>query len=406
MSLALIVLIVLASLAGIMARPFRLPEAVFSLAGAGVLVGLAGLPPGAAWRAAGQGEDLYLFLAGMMLLAELALIQGVFTWAAAHLARRAAGNAARLFRMVYGLATLITVFLSNDATAVVFTPAVAAMARQAGARDALPYLLICAFVANAASFVLPVSNPANLVLFGGQMPRLGSWMRLFGLASLLAIAATFALLWLTQQRHLNQRLDIPAEAPSLTPGGRWTLAGLAGAAMLLILAAGLGWPLGLLTFLLGVGCTGLVCALARQSPWPVMRGVSWNVLAMVAGLFIMVGALDRAGLIQALSGWARSGPLVLGGGLALLSNLANNLPVGLLAAHMLAHAGMGQKAAALIGVDLGPNLSITGSLATILWLTALRRAGVVMSGWRFLALGAVMMPPALLLALAGLWLSL
>jgi arsenical pump membrane protein len=97
----------------------------------------------------------------------------------------------------------------------------------------------------------------------------------------------------------------------------------------------------------------------------------------------------------------------MGIGLGVIANLANNLPAGLLAGHALAAAPVAPHiaSAALIGVDLGPNLSVTGSLATILWLTALRREGEPMSAWRFLRLGAVIMPPALLLALCGLMVS-
>lgn len=406
MSQIAVFLVVVASLGCMMARPFGLPEAVPALAGAVLLTLFGAIGPRAALRAAGDGREVYLFLTGMMLLAELALLEGVFAWAAAHLARLARGSAAKLFALVYGLAVVITVLLSNDATAVVFTPAVAAMAAAAQARKALPYLLVCAFVANAASFVLPISNPANLVVFDGHMPRLGEWLALFGVASLFSIAVTYALLWLTQRRYLQGALRVPESMPELTSGGRWTLAGLGSAAVLLILASCFGWPLGLLTCLLGVGCVGLVSGLARQHPWPVVRGVSWSVLPMVAGLFVMVGALDGSGLTNELAYWARSGLLPAGVGLAILSNVANNLPVGLLASHVFAGAGAGQKAAALIGVDIGPNLSVTGSLATILWLNALRRQGFEMGAWRFLALGTVMMPPALALALAGLWLSL
>lgn len=403
--LALTLLIVLASLGLMMVRPWNLPEAVFALGGAALLLACGAVSPLAAWQAAGQGLDVYLFLAGMMLLAELALRQGVFSWAAGHLAGMAGGSPAKLFTLVYALAVIITVFLSNDATAVVFTPAVAAMATAAKARKALPYLLICAFVANAASFVLPISNPANLVLFGGHMPRLLEWLRLFGLASLAAILVTYALLWLTQRRDLQETLAIPETVPELGRGGIWTLAGLGAAALLLVVASGMGWQLGLLTCLLGVGCMGFVCALSWESPWPVIRDVSWSVLPMVAGLFIMVGALSQAGVTSWAAPFVKTGLLPVGVGLGVLSNIANNLPVGLLAADLFSGASASQKAAALIGVDLGPNLSITGSLATILWMNALRRAGLEMSAWRFLALGAVMMPPALLLALAGLWIS-
>ena len=89
--------------------------------------------------------------------------------------------------------------------------------------------------------------------------------------------------------------------------------------------------------------------------------------------------------------------------LAVACNLMNNLPAGLVASAAVAKAHPPQQVtdALLIGVDLGPNLSITGSLATILWLTAIRREGENVGFWRFLKAGAVVMPPALLLALAA-----
>ena len=401
-----VLLVVVVSLASIMIRPFGVPEAVSALGGAVLLVLFGALTPFAALYAAGQGMEVYLFLAGMMLLAELALLQGVFSWAAVRLVRMAQGSAVKLFTLIYALAVIITALLSNDATAVVFTPAVAAMAAAAEIAEPRPYLLICAFVANAASFVLPISNPANLVLFDGQMPPLSIWLRLFGLASVLSIVVTYVVLWLTQRLALRGRVRLPEVTPDLTFGGRCTLAGLGGTASVLVLAAWFGWPLGALTCTLGVGCVGLVGVLARQPPWPVIRGVSWSVLPLVAGLFIMVGALDASGITTKTMRLTELGLWPIGAGLAVLSNVANNLPVGLLAAHVFSKAEVARKAAALIGVDLGPNLSVTGSLATILWLSALRRQGASMSGWRFLALGVVVMPPALVLAIWGLWLSL
>ena len=90
--------------------------------------------------------------------------------------------------------------------------------------------------------------------------------------------------------------------------------------------------------------------------------------------------------------------------LALICNLVNNLPAGLLAGSVVSasHVPRQVTSAVLIGVDLGPNLSVTGSLATIPWLSALRRENQQVSAWSFLKLGALVMPPALLLAIAGL----
>jgi arsenical pump membrane protein len=407
--------IIAVSVAGMILRPWGVKEVYPAIAGALVLVLSGLLPAGIALRGVGQGGDVYLFLAGMMMLAELAADQGLFAWAAGIVARRAGGAALRLFAMIYFMAVLVTVFLSNDATAVVFTPAVAAMARAVKAEEKLPFLLICAFVANAASFVLPISNPANLVIYGAAMPPLAQWLPRYGLASVCAVAATYLLLWFTQRRALRQEIHVPRERLELSAGGRRAGYGIIGTAVSLMAASAAGVSLGLPTFLAGLATAGLVLIPARQAPWRMLRGISWSILPLVAALFVMVSALDHAGTAQALAGFLRreagSAPSGtawgMGIGLGVIANLVNNLPAGLLAGHALAAAPVAPQiaSAALIGVDIGPNLSVTGSLATILWLTALRREGENMTAWRFLRLGAVIMPPALLLALCGLMVS-
>ena len=150
---------------GVIVRPWNLPEFIWAVAGAALLVLLGLLPWPDALAAAGKGTDVYFFLIGMMLLAEVARKEGLFDWLAAQAVRHSRGAAKRLFLIVYVVGTMVTVLLSNDATAVVLTPAVYAATRAAKV-EPLPYLFICAFIANAASFVLPISNPANLVVFG------------------------------------------------------------------------------------------------------------------------------------------------------------------------------------------------------------------------------------------------
>jgi arsenical pump membrane protein len=172
----------------------------------------------------------------------------------------------------------------------------------------------------------------------------------------------------------------------------------------------LDWPLGLPTCLAGVATTLAVCALARRSPVALARSVSWSVLSLVAGLFVLVEALDSTGLVQPLAAALRAasaapaaGAAVAGAVLASACNLMNNLPAGLVAstAVLQAHPPRLVVDALLIGVDLGPNLSITGSLATILWLQAIRREGEDVSFLRFLRVGIVTMIPALAAALAA-----
>ncbi|MET0358869.1 MAG: SLC13 family permease, partial [Pararhizobium sp.] len=140
------------AVAGVITRPFRLPEAVWAVLGAAVIAALGLMPLSAVWTGIARGTDVYLFLIGMMLLSELARKEGLFDWLAAIATRHAKGSPKRLFFLIYAVGVLVTVFLSNDATAVVLTPAVYAATRAAKVANPLPYLLICAFIANAASF--------------------------------------------------------------------------------------------------------------------------------------------------------------------------------------------------------------------------------------------------------------
>ncbi|HKV13614.1 MAG TPA: arsenic transporter [Reyranella sp.] len=395
---------------GVIVRPFGAPEAIWAVLGAAILVATGLISFQDALTGIGKGTDVYLFLFGMMLLAETARAEGLFDWAAAHATRRANGSAGRMFALIYAVGTVVTIFLSNDATAVVLTPAVAAAARTAKAEQPLPYLLICAFIANAASFVLPISNPANLVLYGSQMPPLLEWLPRYLPASVVSIVVTYVVLRWTQRRALRTPIATDVPVPRLSHSGKVAAAGIAATAIALIVSSALDIQLGLPTAIAGALTTIIVLIVERKGPWGTIKHVSWSVLALVAGLFVLVEALAKTGLIAFLGNTIRQAAelsathtsWMVGVGIAFGSNLINNLPAGLIATGALQVAAVPDQVtrAALIGVDLGPNLSVTGSLATILWLAALRREGLRIGALAFLKIGVVVMPPALLLSLA------
>jgi arsenical pump membrane protein len=403
-----------AATAGVIFRPFAWPEFVWAVTGALLLLVLGLLSPTDALAGVAKGTDVYLFLVGMMLLAELARQEGLFDWLAARAAGYAKGSAIRLFSLVFAVGTIVTVFLSNDATAVVLTPAVAAAVRSAKAKEALPYLLVCAFVANAASFVLPISNPANLVIYGSHMPPLSRWIPAYAVPSMLAIVSTYLVLLCSQRTHLRDPVASEIVVPALTLCGKLTAFGIVATSVVLLASSAFGLQLGLPTFLAGAATAIVVLTRSGSGPMAVMRHISWGVLPLVAGLFVLVEALEQTGITNDLAApltdlarrsateaaWAAGVLLAVG------CNLVNNLPAGLVAGRVVAIAKVSEhvRAAVLIGVDLGPNLSVTGSLATILWLTALRREGIAITAWRFLKLGVLVMSPALVLALAGAFL--
>ncbi|MFY9748954.1 MAG: arsenic transporter [Acidobacteriaceae bacterium] len=404
-------LVALASIALMLVRPRGIPEWVWIGCGAVVLVAAGLLPVSDAVHAIREGLDVYLFLAGMMILAELAREEGVFDWVADIAVHHARGSASRLFLWVYLVGTVVTALLSNDATAVVLTPAVLAVVRRAKV-EPRPHLLACALIANAASFLLPIANPANLVVFGDHLPALGPWLRIFLLPSVASIAATFVCLRLLSRRALAGVAAPVEEGYRLDAAGWLAVMGIGVAVVALLVASGLGIPLGAPTCGAGVLALVLVAVKDRSAPKNAVRNVAWGVLPLVAGLFMIVEALNRAGMMRLTRlglAWLAAAPdgvgkLVGGFGVAMLSNLTNNLPAGLAAGTALRQMGQhGVLAhAVMIGADLGPNLSVTGSLATILWLIALRREDAEITGWEFLKVGVVAMPVALVLALVAL----
>ena len=419
----LLPLIVAVSIVLMLLRPHGIAEVWWISGGAMLLIALRLVPLRLAGQAVAKGTDVYLFLTGMMLVSELAREQGVFDWVASAAVRGAQGSCSRLFLLVYSAGTLVTIFLSNDATAVVLTPAILAAVRKAKVRP-LPYLFVCALIANAASFVLPISNPANLVVFHSGMPPLGRWLADFGVPSLLSIVVTFAVLRILFRDELCDKIECEVEDAKLSGNGKLVLAGLALMIAVLLTASAMKKDLGLPTCLAALLITAVVSTRsvssgAGSSPLQLARETSWGTLLLVAGLFVMVDAVESQGALKLTQQWLmwavglgpNAGTLVVGFVVGVANNIVNNLPLGLIAGATIqaAHVQGVIAHAVLIGVDLGPNLSVTGSLATILWLLALRKDSsrdadgekLDVSFWGFLKVGVVAMPVALLAALGG-----
>jgi len=401
------------AIAGVIIRPFKIPEAIWAVSGAALLILCRLILPSDGLTGVAKGTDVYLFLTGMMLLAETAREEKLFDWLAAHATKMAKGSPEKLFLLIYIVGIAVTTFLSNDATAVVLTPAVAAAVKTAKVKNPLPYLFICAFIANAASFVLPISNPANLVIYDSHMPPLLHWLHLYLVPSVFSIVITFFMLRFTQRHSLKDKIEADISIPALSQGGKTAILGIIITVVVLLVCSAFDVALGLPTAITGLLTSVIVIIRAKINPLTIVKGISWSVIPLVAGLFVIVEAINKTGLIQILSTTlneysAHSVTAAAWGSgfiIAIASNLANNLPVGLIAGNVVqaGHVPDMVKSAMLIGVDLGPNLSITGSLATILWLVALRREGLHVTAGAFLKLGALVMTTALIFAIASLW---
>lgn len=245
------------------------------------------------------------------------------------------------------------------------------------------------------------------------MPPLGHWLSMFIVPSLISVIATYFVLLATQRKSLLQKTETIDVAPPLSTGGKMASFGIAATAIVLLISSAFNVELGLPTAIAGMATSLLVMLATRSNPLRVIKGVSWPVLLLVAGLFVIVEALSSTGVTNAIivllqrhagtypytTAWAAGLFAALG------SNIMNNLPVGLFAGAALqaSHVSATIQNAVLVGIDLGPNLSVTGSLATILWLSALRREGYEVGFFNFLKLGLLVMTIPLLLTLLALF---
>jgi len=275
----------------------------------------------------------------------------------------------------------------------------------------MPYLLACAFIANAASFVLPISNPANLVVFHSNMPPLARWLTMFTLPSIASILITYILLRWISRRELDPACNGSSADVPLSAVGRTCLFGIILTALVLILASAFKIDLGLPTCLAALVIAMVATIQSRSNSIRLIREVSWSVIPLVAALFVIVEAVNMTNATQLLRASLQrimqlpppQATFSVGATVAFGTNLVNNLPLGLVTGSTLRafpfQPMLGRVV--LIAIDLGPNLSITGSLATILWLIAIRREGLHVSGWQFFRIGMLIMPISLCLAIAA-----
>ena len=201
------------------------------------------------------------------------------------------------------------------------------------------------------------------------------------------------------------------ETVELKPGGKMVLYGLGLVVVVLLVMSSLNKDLGLPTCIAAICVTAAVCLHNRCNPLPLAKEISWATLGLVASLFVIVDAVESIGALRVTEAALHHaealglhvGSLVTAFTVAVGNNLLNNLPLGLIAGGTLTatHTHGLMANAVLIGVDLGPNLSVTGSLATILWLLALRKEKLEVSAMDFLKVGAIAMPAALAASMAG-----
>ena len=398
------------TIAGIIWRPRRQSESLIVCVGAAAMIAVGGLPISEAFSALGKNLNVLGFFLGLMIVAAIAESAGLFEVITEKTVILSRGNGRRLLLVVFGVGVVITSLLSNDATALMLTPVVFLMVRRLKV-DPLPYVFACAFIANAASFLLPVANPVNLLAVDAFHIRLGPYLAHLLLPSLIVVGVTIGLFLYIFRKEIAVSFtfdSLPAKtgAPSLT---RPVILALGFIALGYAIFSFNGWPLSIPV--LGGAFILLIVATSRGIKWPeISRSVSWSILPFVAGLAVLVQGLESSGVTQHIGDVFTSlldhgqlpGALATSFGTAAGSNLMNNWPMMMVSTTTLSGipdavaANPGLPYQAIIGAALGPNIAVLGSLSSMLWLVLLRRRGLNVSAGSFLKLGLLVTPAALL----------
>lgn len=418
-STLLTIAIFLGTLILMLTRPRGLHEAWAASIGAALMLLLGVETWRQAWSTIAQGGDVLLFLFALMLLSTLLDASGFFEWAAIHAANAARGSGRALFRNVFLLGAVVTALLSLDTTAIILTPIVMAFVGRLRLR-AKPFLVACAMVANTGSLLLPVSNLTNLLFRSRLHFDFLTYTGRMALPQIAAIAVNYLVLARLFRKDLPLDFD-----PSTLPSAETAVEDPVYFRIAVVTLIGIliGYFVGSVLHIppYAIALTGCAVLLTvglsrhRIRKRTILRDISWPLFPFVAGLFVVIRGVENLGLAplaaHALASAGRlTGVQILASafGAGIGANVVNNIPMALLSLSVLGQRGnpTPEVYGALLGCNIGPNLTIVGSLATMLVLTSARRRGEDLKGIEFFRAGIVATPLILVASSLALWAAL
>lgn len=363
----------------------RLQTLLLAAGAAGAVVALV-LEPSEFRDAAAHTWAPFVLVTGLLLIGAVANQDGIFAAAAAALGRLPGGDLS-LYLASMLLVAVVSVFLNLDTSVAFLTPVLVLVARSRGA-DVLRFLYGCVFMSNAASSLLPGSNLTNLLILSNQHQTGSAFLSQMVAPWTAAVLVTAVVVAVAFRSRGAQRLT------TQVPGGRppvLSLCAVLAAAVLILVLPDAALPV------LGVG---LLLAAVRVSQHRVSAARLGDIdFASLLGVFLVASALGTLARVWSFPGhvMAGAGDVASAAIGALGSVLVNNLP----AAVLLGSRMPSDPRSLLLGLNIGPNLAVTGSLSVLIWWSAARSVGERPSALRYSAVGIVLVPLTLAAALSA-----
>jgi arsenical pump membrane protein len=385
-------------------RPRGLNEAWATSIGAVLMLALKLVTVQQAVQTILEGANVLGFLLALMVLSALLDRAGFFEWAAVWAAMASKGNGKTLYRNVFILGAITTAILSLDTTAIILTPIVVAFVQRLKLK-AKPFLIACAFVSNTGSLLFPISNLTNLLFQESFNFSFVEFTGIMALPQLVALTINYGLFRLLFSKSIPDDFDQsllppPATAISDRPFFFGALTVLASVVVAYFIAS-LNHIPPVVVASIGSALLLLWALMRKQVDRGILKDIAWSLFPFIVGLFIVIRGVENIGLaelagklVTLCDGQSILGLPMLASAIAIGSNIINNIPMALLAISALkhAHATMADQYAALLGCNLGPNLTIAGSLATMLVISSARKRGEDLGALEFLRIGLITTP--------------